>query len=50
MHEDERWLDRGWQWLDDHPDDERYEQAEDAWLQRLAMYEQAYRLTYGEGG
>ena len=48
--DDERFLRKGWDWLEGHADHdplpENYHALEEAWLKRLRQYEEAYRLVH----
>ena len=37
------WLDKGWAWLEDHPDDPKANEVFEEWLRVLRKYEETYR-------
>jgi hypothetical protein len=39
-------LERGWSWLEEHPNDPRHAAFEQRWIARLREYERTYRLIF----
>ena len=43
-------LDRGWTWLEAHPDHPKHDDFEERWIERLRQYERTDRQVCGEEG